>query len=516
MIRSIVYFGLLLALVLMMVNKAEGSGRPRRIRTGRNRNVDDDNESSQYSGAYTTGTFARTARNRGYDVSNLVGDLGNIHLDTPSGPTSGYGQGYGYGQEASHGYVASHADGVSQGYGYDQEAFHDSGSSHAGGYSQEASHTGGHEYSQEAAHTGDDGPAISRSSTSLSRSFARSVSKSLSQSFRRGKSKAEFNVDDLQYDGEPITFACIAKADRREFYVAHVNDTIPDYLVKRLSNNRGLSLFFLGAANEINSASGLLFKFAREWFVTSGNNICFVSYCYLDKPRTGCQAIGYLDKLVATNRLEYVAKMARDLVLNVRYQSYFTAGNYILHMSRVDVTGFSFGAHIAGRTAEYLLKKTSGKVRMLLALDPSRTPPVLAKTPKDTIKPDLAEYVQVIHTSSVQGMTKTRLGHVDIYARLNGGRILSNNHGLAFFLHVATATKRFYIVADEGSKGKGKLVQIQGDILPQPKSNECQLGIYAVLNENHIGQKFGFSLTKREELFFSALGQYADPSVFSD
>ncbi|XP_031637678.1 phospholipase A1-like, partial [Contarinia nasturtii] len=265
---------------------------------------------------------------------------------------------------------------------------------------------------------------ISRSSTSTPRSFARSLSRSISQSLRKGKSKAEFNVDDLQYDGEPITFACIAKANHREFYVEHVNDTIPDYLVKSLNNNRGLSLFFLGAGNEITSASGLLFKFAREWFITSGNNVCFVSYCYSDKPRTGCQAIGHLDKLVVTNRLEYVAKMVRDLVLNVRYQSQSSAGDNILHMSRVDVTGFSFGAHIAGRTAEYLLSKTGEKVRMLLALDPSRTPPFLAKTPKDTIKPDLAEYVQVIHTSSVQGMTKTRLGHVDIYARLNGGRIL--------------------------------------------------------------------------------------------
>ncbi|XP_031628884.1 uncharacterized protein LOC116344472 [Contarinia nasturtii] len=414
MISSIVYFGLLLALVLMMVNIA--------------------------------GTFAQTDRNRGYDVSNLAGDLGNVHLDSP---------------------------------------------------------------------TNDDRP-ISRSSPSIPRSFARSLSRSLSQTLKKGKSKAEFNVDDLQYDGEPITFACIAKADHREFYGAGVTDRIPDYLIEMLNNRRGLSLFFLGAGNEITSASGLLFKFAREWFITSGNNVCFVSYCYSDKPRTGCQAIGHLDKLVATNRLEYVAKMARDLVLNVRNQSQSSAGDNILHMSRVDVTGFSFGAHIAGRTAEYLLSKTGEKVRMLLALDPSRTPPVVAKTPKDTIKPDLAEYVQVIHSSNVQGMTKTRLGHVDIYARLNGGRILNNNHALAFFLHVATATKRFYIVADEGSKGKGKLVQIQGDILPQPKSNECQLGIYAVLNENHIGQKFGFSLTKREEFFFSALGQYADPSVFSD
>ncbi|XP_031638982.1 uncharacterized protein LOC116351073, partial [Contarinia nasturtii] len=130
---------------------------------------------------------------RQFDVSNLAGDLGNVHLDSP---------------------------------------------------------------------TNDDRP-ISRSSPSIPRSFARSLSRSLSQTLKKGKSKAEFNVDVLQYDGEPITIACIAEADHREFYGARVTDRIPDYLIEMLSNRRGLSLFFLGAGNEITSASGLLFKFAR-------------------------------------------------------------------------------------------------------------------------------------------------------------------------------------------------------------------------------------------------------------
>ncbi|XP_031617328.1 uncharacterized protein LOC116337127 isoform X2 [Contarinia nasturtii] len=101
---SVVYFGLLLALILLMVTIAEGTGL-RKIKTGRNNNVVND-QSGQYSGSYTTGSFRRVAKNLGYDVSSITAGLGNVNLGISSGSYSGYG--YGYDVPYTGGQVYSH------------------------------------------------------------------------------------------------------------------------------------------------------------------------------------------------------------------------------------------------------------------------------------------------------------------------------------------------------------------------------------------------------------------------
>lgn len=76
-----------------------------------------------------------------------------------------------------------------------------------------------------------------------------------------------------------------------------------------------------------------------------------------------------LNKFVSSKRLEYVAKMTRDLVLNVQKKCLKSNRQSCLrHMSQVDVTGQSFGFHISAKTSEYLYRKTGQRVRLLLGM----------------------------------------------------------------------------------------------------------------------------------------------------
>jgi dienelactone hydrolase len=82
--------------------------------------------------------------------------------------------------------------------------------------------------------------------------------------------------------------------------------------------------------------------------------VCVLTYTYaMFSTDTSVHAL--VKRMVSEYRLEYAAKVARDLVLRLG-----------VNLSRVDVTGFSVGAHIAGRTCQYLQRKTGHTVRLLL------------------------------------------------------------------------------------------------------------------------------------------------------
>ncbi|XP_031635977.1 phospholipase A1 1-like [Contarinia nasturtii] len=315
----------------------------------------------------------------------------------------------------------------------------------------------------------------------------------------------DFDIDEFEYQGDFIRFACITTESQDNFDITDVNGIIPSDLVDRLNNGKGLSLFFHGVSYMIDPLFDSLFYFAKQWFEASRNNICVVSYAYTTPSTEVLKIYAIVNKMIKTRRLEYVAKMARDLVFGVRGKCLATTERTCLrNFSQVDVTGFSFGAHIAGRTCQYLLQKTHEKVRMLLALDPIKTPRFGPKI-KDSIKKGDADYVQVVHTSKKVGMWD-QMGDVDIYVKYEKQKnmgSLNDEHGVAFFIHLGTSTNRLYMWAREN--GNGSVWTQKGKAL----HDECTIGVYGILKSQHRGKKLGLWLAKRNaENFWEGIGSF--------
>lgn len=70
--------------------------------------------------------------------------------------------------------------------------------------------------------------------------------------------------------------------------------------------------------------------------------------------------------MVKSRRLEFVAKIAGDLVLAVRKKCLEKGDTGIRNMSHVEIVGLCFGAHIGGRACRYLYMMTKTKVKLLL------------------------------------------------------------------------------------------------------------------------------------------------------
>ncbi|XP_031631259.1 uncharacterized protein LOC116345747 [Contarinia nasturtii] len=329
----------------------------------------------------------------------------------------------------------------------------------------------------------------------------------------------DFDIDEFEYEGDPIKIACITDS-QPDFYIAEINGTISVALTQELNNGKGLSIFFHAISKVVTSFNGLIRQFANEWSQASGNNICIVTYSYKTIPKNS-KSYAIMNEMVRTRRLEYVAKMARDLVYFVREKVRATKGKKGLNsLSKVDVTGFGFGAHIAGRTCEYLLKKTGETVQLLLALDPIKTP-LFGWKIKNSIRKGDAKYVQVIHTSKKAG-TWDQIGDVDIYVKYEVGQPerqnvlnLNDDHLLAFFIHVAISTKRLYIKADLTENGKGTVLQAGTSFKPPTmKQNELAIGIYGQLKDYQRGKKYGLILTKAVKLaFWGGVANFAKSEI---
>lgn len=106
-----------------------------------------------------------------------------------------------------------------------------------------------------------------------------------------------------------------------------------------------------------------------EWFTASGQNICIISYYYLDNPTQLHTLLPHVFKMVRTKRLDFVAKEALNLVLKTRSKCIKSQKpNCLQHMSQVEVVGFSFGAHVGARACKYIKEKTNEKVKILLGM----------------------------------------------------------------------------------------------------------------------------------------------------
>ncbi|XP_031628482.1 uncharacterized protein LOC116344188 [Contarinia nasturtii] len=328
----------------------------------------------------------------------------------------------------------------------------------------------------------------------------------------------DFNIDELVYQGDPIKFSCITTDSQHEFYITDVNGSIPSALVERLTNGKDLSLFFHDFMYTVDSSFDLLYAFAKEWYQASEKNICIVSYAYSKSSSKPLSMNLILSKMVATRRLEYAAKMTRDLLLGVRQNCLnikWYKRSCLKHLSQVDVTGFGFGAHIASRTCQYLFEKTSEKVRLLLALDPLRSPPIGARI-KNTIKKGIASYVQVIHTSQMFGIWD-KIGDMDIYVKYEPEKNLlaiNDEHLVAFFIHLATSTKRLFMAAKVSVNGNGTVLRSNGPTSVQPINFDYIIGVYGRHDWVCDGDVFGLSLINRNTVFWGAIGNFSKHEIF--
>lgn len=169
-----------------------------------------------------------------------------------------------------------------------------------------------------------------------------------------------------------FTFTFHLKYIYSEFLWTEVDQTIPSEFVEMLNNDKPIILFFHGFDTNIKLFSDVnLFTFRgfmrgntffllkqnrilyfkrfpsfflpKDWSSASDANVCIISYAF-DREASGViEFLTDVNKMVTTNRLEYVAKLGYDLVLDVRKKRSESKGEPGLKMSQVDLAGFSFG-----------------------------------------------------------------------------------------------------------------------------------------------------------------------------
>lgn len=107
-----------------------------------------------------------------------------------------------------------------------------------------------------------------------------------------------------------------------------------------------------------------------EWSKASNSNVCYLTYAYEKSPTSIFKMCILTKRMLKSKRLQYAAKVARNLVLNIRerceWLRIFGTNDCWSHMSQVTVVGFSFGAHIASRICIDLFQRTGEKVGKLI------------------------------------------------------------------------------------------------------------------------------------------------------
>lgn len=92
-----------------------------------------------------------------------------------------------------------------------------------------------------------------------------------------------------------------------------------------------------------------------------------MTYAFEKIPESAMKKVFYVRTLVKSHRLQYAAKVASDLVLNIRDRCLKNGGHGCwANMSEVTVIGFSFGAHIASQICINLYQSTGEKVGKLI------------------------------------------------------------------------------------------------------------------------------------------------------
>lgn len=214
--------------------------------------------------------------------------------------------------------------------------------------------------------------------------------------------------------------------------------------------------------------------------------------------------------MVVTHRLQYAAKIARDLILKVHDHclKHETPGCW-KDMSQLTLLGLSFGAHVASQVSKELYQRTGQKVGKLIGVDPAGIYLTLKINNQSFIDKGDATYVQIIHTDPIFFGTSFNCGDIDIYVSdLPVG--VMHRHGFAAYFHMATAMKKLLIVAEK--EGSGLMLPIHQ--MPYLADNakvdadEVVVGVYGELEESKRGQKFYVSLKNRFELLRRSIADF--------
>lgn len=73
------------------------------------------------------------------------------------------------------------------------------------------------------------------------------------------------------------------------------------------------------------------------------------------------------NEMVQSHRLQYAAKVARDLILGIRKECLANeTPGCLKKMSQITMLGFSFGAHVASQACKNVYESTGEKVGKLI------------------------------------------------------------------------------------------------------------------------------------------------------
>lgn len=127
----------------------------------------------------------------------------------------------------------------------------------------------------------------------------------------------------------------------------------------------------------------------------------------------------------------------------------------------------------------------------------------------DTIRKGDASFVQVVHTDKSKGIWE-QIGDVDIYIKNNGYSSYSsgtkNDHNVAFFTHLGTSTKRFYMYAHENESRNGTILRWARE--DRYGTSQCMVGVYATLKPGCVGKKLFVGMGYDEHgTFWNETGQ---------
>lgn len=108
-----------------------------------------------------------------------------------------------------------------------------------------------------------------------------------------------------------------------------------------------------------------------EWAKASNSNVCYLTYAFVNTPKSVFTILTISGEMIKTRRLHYAAKVGRDLIMSIRFHcAKIGAGTNSLNcwipMSQNTVVGFSFGAYIASQLCNYLYKVTRERVGKLI------------------------------------------------------------------------------------------------------------------------------------------------------
>lgn len=227
-----------------------------------------------------------------------------------------------------------------------------------------------------------------------------------------------------------------------------------------------------------------------------------MTYAY-EKPDAGPGSyVMFASKnMVEDHRMQFVAKLTRDLVVDVRDQCVKNGvPGCLRNLSQITMLGFSLGAHIASQACVYLYQKTGEKVGKLFGIDPAGMAFTLWKNSQSFIKQGDAAYVQIIHTDALICGTMFVTGDVDIFVYdipMNFG----NLHHFAVYLHISIAMKKLLLIAE--SWGKGQLIKLDGNSTQENrvlKDNEVIVGVYSEAEDKKRDKRFRISFKNRGEI----------------